>query len=236
MNRGFTLAELIVGLFLATLVAGLLTSTMFRAARTVELLLRQAEGAEILRVVTSLLEDELSQGRPGVDWALDGPRALRLRAFRGWARVCHPATNGSWVVRWMGDRAPDSARDSVLMLDPQGRWWPGVLEATGPAPSSLGYGECAPLSGESAATWRVSAEGPPSELIPLFVRYFESGRYSLEDGAFRYRRGSGARQPLTPEAVGPESGFQRIDNRVEVTLSLPRANRLVVWRLPWALP
>jgi hypothetical protein len=56
---------------------------------------------------------------------------------------------------------------------------------------------------------------------PSLVRLFESGEYHLADGALRYRRGGGGRQPLTPERLGLGSGFRALQNGVEVQIEFP---------------
>jgi hypothetical protein len=213
-----------VALFLAGFVAALVASLVAGSSRAVSDLMARSEAAETRRTVAALLHEELSIGREGRDWRLDGERAVVLRAFRGWARVCgRGADDGSLRVAWRGDRLPDPARDSILVLSEEGDWTPAALLHVGGAPASAHAAPCAPGPEERVADWRIS--GAPAE--PLLARYFETGRYSLEDGAFRYRRGTAGRQPLTPEVVAPASRFHlRPEGGIEVELHLrlgPRA-------------
>jgi hypothetical protein len=61
--------------------------------------------------------------------------------------------------------------------------------------------------------WKWHQGGAPA---PVLVRLYERGTYYLADGAFRYRRGAGGRQPLTPERVAPGSGFRPVVGGVEI--------------------
>ncbi len=222
-RAGHTLVELTVALFLAGFVAALVASLVAGSTRALADLLGRSEAAETRRTVAALLHEELSIGVEGRDWRLEGERAVVLRAFRGWARVCgRGAEEGSLRVAWRGDRLPDPARDSLLVLGAGGDWTPAALAHVGGAPASAFAAPCAAGPGERVADWRVSG-GPEAPLpeTPLLARYFETGRYSLEDGAFRYRRGTAGRQPLTPEVVAPASRFHPVPGGgIEVELHL----------------
>jgi len=201
-RAGHTLPELLVALFLAGIVGASVIALFTSSTRAVRQLVVRSEHAETRRTVAALLLEELSVGVYGRDWRLDGDRAVRLRAFRGYARVCAwtPATS-VLTVAWRGQRAPDPGRDSVLVLAGGGAagasgWSPADLAWIGAPPDP---DACSPQGGERLAGWRVTGFEPSDALL---LRFFEQGRYSLEDGAFRYRQGTAGRQPLTPEVVG----------------------------------
>lgn len=202
-RAGHTLPELAVALLLAGIVGAAVLALLTSSTHAVRQLLARSDQAEVRRTVAALLHEELSVGVAGRDWSVDGESAVRLRAFRGYARVCS-ADGGTLTVAWRGQRVPDPTRDSVLVLAGDGRWHPVDLAWEGAAPDP---GRCGPLAEEGilrerAGGWRLSGAVPGA---PLLLRYFEQGRYSLEDGAFRYRQGTGGRQPLTPELVAAAS-------------------------------
>jgi hypothetical protein len=208
-----------VALLLAGILGAAVMGLLFTSTQAVRQLLARSDQAEVRRTVAALLHEELSVGAAGRDWSVEGERAVRLRAFRGYARIC-ARDAGTLTVAWRGQRLPDPGRDSVLVLAADGAWHPADLVWVGAPPDPA---RCGPLGGEGvlperAGGWRLAGVLPEA---PLLLRYFEQGRYSLEDGAFRYRQGTGGRQPLTPEWVGSASGFHGAPEGVlEVELHL----------------
>jgi hypothetical protein len=175
----------------------------------------RAEGLETARTVWAVLDEELSSARHRRDWALDADGVLHLRAFRGFGRVCPNPEGAGLIVAFRGERLPELNRDSVLVLRADGEWVAAELAAVGPASAVSG---CAVEPAES--TLRVV--GPPEggEPAPVLMRIFERGTYHLENGAFRYRRGGGGRQPLTAERLGSSSGFSVMGEALEVYLEV----------------
>lgn len=110
--------------------------------------------------------------------------SVRTRAFRGGGPVCSE-NDGYLRVAYRGIRQPDPARDSVLLLGAAGATVHGLRTAARSP-------EC-----PDGIAVRMDPEPPAADGYALF---FETGTYSFSDGAFRYRRGQGGRQPLT-EAV-----------------------------------
>jgi hypothetical protein len=208
-RAGHTLPELVVALLLAGIVGAAVLALLTSSTQAVRQLLARSDQAEVRRTVAALLHEELSVGVAGRDWSVEGDRAVRLRAFRGYARVC--SEDGSTLtVAWRGQRLPDPIRDSVLVLAADGRWHPLDLAWEGAPPEPA---RCGPLAEEGilrerAAGWRLSGAVPGG--VPLLLRYFEQGRYSLEDRAFRYRQGTGGRQPLTPDLVAASSRMSAV--------------------------
>lgn len=225
-RRGFSLTELLTATVLSGILLSGLVALMERSAALLGNMVARSEAAEALRTTWVILDLELGAGAPGADWELEGETAIRLRAFRGVARVCDPdgagGADGTYEVAWRGWRAPDVARDSVLVLDAAGVWRAAALSGVGAA----GTG-CADEGGEVGATLRWEGSGAGR---PFLVRWFERGRYSLEDGAFRYRRGGEGRQPLTSERIGDGSGFAMDPEGLRVRVVLEPGG-VVAWRI-----
>jgi hypothetical protein len=206
--------ELLVALILAMLVLTGAVGFVVASMRWADRVAARADALETARSIWMILEEELRPGLQGRDWRLESEQAIELRAFRGVARVCG-LEGGRWSVAWRGVRAPDPVRDSVLALGADGGWRAAPLTGAW----SGGQG-CVLLPGETARLldWPGAAEP-----TPVVVRIFESGRYSVEDRAFRYRRGAGGRQPLTPERIDQASRFEAEGSGVRVFLEIDAA-------------
>ena len=187
-RAGFTLVELVLALLLTLLVANLTLRAHSGARRLLGAKLRQVERLQAHRSTRLVLRGELSAGAAGEDWVVYPPDSLHLRAYRGFGRVCATAPDSTFVLEWDGHRRPDPAKDSVLLLRSDGRWVPLDLlhvGATGPLCPGTAFG--------TTEVWTVS--GPTEQVV--LARLFEAGSYHVGDGALRYRRGAGGRQPLT---------------------------------------
>ncbi len=220
-RRGVLLVELLVAIALGGVVLGLLLRGIVEAARVMEWIALRVETQEAVRTVWVLLDEEVGAGLPQRDWEVTSDGVLALRGFRGFARSCdgESGAGGGLQVAWRGVRAPDPARDSLLVLGDDGGWRPA------PLPGFRSGGGCAEHPGERGGEVElppgVGGEGP------ILLRYFERGHYSIEGGALRYRRGNGGRQPLTLERFGPDSRVRRVGDGVEVHLEVvePTAGR-----------
>jgi type II secretory pathway component PulJ len=199
-RAGFTAVEALVSFLLVSLLlqAGwTLTAGIARASAAIA---ERAEGLAASRAVGWILQEELEGARAGSDVSTPAGDSIGVRAFRGTARVCAGSTARSLLVRWSGLRAPDPAKDSLLVLLSSGRWASRALAAR-----TAGSGECAG-SGGSLERWTLGDSVAPAAL----VRLFERGSYHLSDEALRYRIGAGGRQPLTPARFDPaRSGIVR---------------------------
>jgi prepilin-type N-terminal cleavage/methylation domain-containing protein len=225
---GFSLVELSVALVLTGLLFGALIPSMVRMSRALEARIHRSDWVDAVRVVANLLDDEVSMSVPGRDWVVEPDGGMRLRAFRGGARPCPGAPTMPFegvresLVRWQGERIPDPARDSLLVLTPNGQWHAVRLLAHDAISAP---GGCPLALGERWVRWRWEgplAQRPLPAFVPLYFRVYEVGRYSIEDRAFRYRRGTaGARNPLTLELFAPESRLRPIPGGVEADL-VPR--------------
>jgi hypothetical protein len=191
---GFSLLEALVSLLLLCLVCNG-AWLVFAKHRTAALRVAEvAEGLETVRIVGWVLSEELHGSRAGLDWWGEAGDSIGLRAFRGLGIVTDAdGPSEELLVCYRGLRQPDPAKDSILFLDGRGRWRAAAL-----AGRSAGSEPCAEHPGSTEERWQVS---PRPTTLPLLARVFESGVYSFTDDAFRYRRGLGGRQPITPERL-----------------------------------
>ena len=201
MRTGTTVAEVLVAVVCGLLIVQLSLAGLARV-RAVELrLTRRSETLAALRTSRVVLRRELRFGVRGIDWLDFAPDSIRLRAFRGVGVVC-PGGAGApdLLVAWSGTRAPQPAKDSVLLLTARGAWIRADLLNIRPTSD-----RCAADPRTDVARWHLSLA--PEESIVL-ARLFERGSYHVSGAALRYRRGRGGRQPLTPEAFDtPPSAF-----------------------------
>jgi hypothetical protein len=199
-RAGISLVELLVVLVLSGVLLGSALGLLSSLMRGVDRATVRWDRMEAARTVWVTVEREVRAGRPGRDWRIGSDGVLALRAFRGFARVCgSPSETGAHPAAWRGDRLPVPDRDSLLVLGADGGWRAGALTRW-----SEGEVGCTPEPGEREG-WMEWTGGDP--VPPVLVRGFEPGGYSFHQGAFRYARGGGPRQPLTPEIFGPESRF-----------------------------
>ena len=191
-RAGVSAPEVIVALLLGLLVVHMGLSTLARL-RTVQLrLASRADGLVAMRLASHVLRRELRDAVPGVDW-VQGGDSLTLRAFRGVAVLCpYEGPTDELTVAYRGDRRPDPAKDSVVLVDATGaRQLRALASVSSPAVACAAIGDSALLEG-----WRLDAPIPPGMLV---ARLYERGSYHLSGSALRYRRGASGRQPLTPE-------------------------------------
>jgi hypothetical protein len=195
-KRGFSVPEILVAVLLVALVVpgvwSLFAYHRNGALRTAH----EAEGLETVRTVGWLLAREVSGGRWGWEVREVGADSVVLRAFRGVATVLG---NGGGEERlrvcYGGVRRPAPEKDSVLLMGPDGGWRAFDLEDR-----VSGGGSCTGVRRGEVEIWTLGRT-PDLPDGSVLGRVFESGTYHLVEGAFRYRRGGGGRQPLTPERI-----------------------------------
>ncbi len=178
---GFTLVEVVVAALCTTLLLHFALSAQIRIANAVRVELVSLDAGSSLRTARAVVREETLWTAPGIDWVWPGSDSLRLRAMRGVANACD---DGSGLFAYEGLREPNPAKDSVLVMRPDGRWLPSRLAR------SERRGVC--------YEWLLDPEVSDALLVLLF----ESGSYHLVDGSLRYRTGRGGRQPIT----GPIGG------------------------------
>ncbi len=176
----------------------------------------KAEALETVRTAAWLLPEELSGGIPGRDWWVEGDSVV-LRAFRALGLVKAGSVQGPELMACVrGIRMPNPEKDSVLLLGVDGGWQAYELESRVRVAA-----ECTGVEGGWEERWTLSAE--PGD--PILGRIFELGSYHLADGALRYRRGAGGRQPLTPLRIRTGQFFQGVAEKGgfawEMSLSEP---------------
>ena len=191
-SRGATLLDAL----LAVLLGSLLLTAALRVLVGVQggtlALVARSDRLQAVRLTEAVARID-GPGRAGGE----SGESLEVQAFRGTGVAC-PVGGGLVVVR--GVRLPDPRKDSVRILGDDGRWRGHRLVSAEHRPEE----EC-PVSGPGRRQrWTMD---PEPEMPWVAGRYFERGSYHLADGALRYRRGRGGRQPLTPELLHPESRF-----------------------------
>lgn len=191
-RRGASIVEAIVALFLGLFVMHLGLLTMHRLDRFEERVSRRHDALLSARITRTVLRGELARGQPARDWSVAAD-SLALRAFRGMGVVCGaPASAGTLVVAYSGDRRPDPEKDSVELTHADGTT--SFARFDGAVPSSAACALATPA--ESVDEWTLDPPAPGGAVV---ARVFESGSYHLAGSALRYRIGAGGRQPLTPE-------------------------------------
>lgn len=194
-RRGFTVAEVLAVLLLLLVVLQIgwgLTAAVARAAVQVA---ERSESLAASRATAWILQEELEGVAAPDDVSAPAGDSVSLRAFRGTGRVCGAGAPADVLVRWSGTRAPDPAKDSVLVLGSDGAWTTRALAARALTPGGCGVGS--PAAAGVEERWGLDRPAPAA----LLLRVFERGSYHLADDAFRYRIGAGGRQPLTPANV-----------------------------------
>jgi hypothetical protein len=211
-HAGFTVLEALVALLLSSLIVSLALGALARQRAAVRVLGERGERLAAVRVARHVLGEEGRAAAGEGAWSV-GSDSLALRAFRGNALVCGTRAGvPELYVVVAGVRAPDPAKDSVLLVRLD-----GSVVARALVDRSSTSAPCA-LPGPGVERWVLSAPVPPDVVA---ARWFERGAYHLTAGALRYRRGLAGRQPLTPEVLRtPGSGFLAGPAGVSVALVL----------------
>jgi hypothetical protein len=213
-RRGVSVPEVLVALIVGLLVVhlGLATLASMRTAQTG--LSARSDALVALRVARHVLRRELRHGRGGLDWWAYAD-SIALRAFRGTALVCPGAPAADEIlVSYRGDRLPEPAKDSVLLLMADGSRQVRGLRSVS-TPDTV----CGVAADTLLALWRLEASVPAGGVL---ARIFERGSYHLSGSALRYRTGGGGRQPLTAQVWRtPPTGWAVDSTAVSVSL-VPR--------------
>jgi hypothetical protein len=166
------------------------------------------------RLAVTALSRDLRRGVAGRDWFDPVGDSLPLRAFRGWGLTCPGGDThrGVTVVAYRGERTPNPAKDSVLVLTGAG-WVPADLVHRSRTRQPL----CPDGLDSDTELWTLD---PP--LSGVLMRVFEHGSYHVAGGALRYRRGRGGRQPLTAEVFAGTSALEGTRGRILLRLDSDR--------------
>lgn len=207
---GWSLPEVMIALVLGLLIVHLGLDSLARMQSARSRIAVRTDALVALRVSRHVLRRELRLGTAERDWWVDGD-SLALRAFRGVGLVCVVDSTGAGLrVSYTGDRAPDPAKDSLLLYTDQGVVEARALVAVAAAPSP-----CAGLDSAEALALRLDRGAPSGAVL---AKLFERGTYHLTDAALRYRRGASGRQPLTPEVWSSSSGWRTSPERLGADL------------------
>jgi len=184
---------------------------------------RRAEVLAAVRTTRNVLHAETRVGDSARDGWSVASDSLAIRAFRGTALVCPFAEPSAEIlVRVEGTRLPDVSKDSVLVVGDGGVTMALKLESR-----SRAEGGCPHGPGGNLERWGLSGEVSPGSVV---ARYYERGSYHLADGALRYRRGAGGRQPLTPSVLDDrESVFEDRSGGVGVRLRTHESGEAPPW-------
>lgn len=193
-RRGFSIVEALTAMLLMVAVISAALPTLATLRHALARVTGEAELRETARTARYTLAQELRTGLAGIDWMAAGDSVV-LRAFRGTGVRCADAPPPAWAVRYSGLRRPDPAKDSVLVLAPDGVWRVAQLVRARSRPGACGQG----AGGEM---WELSPAVPGA----VVGRIFERGSYHVAAGAFRYRPGRGGRQPLTAQVLRTGAG------------------------------
>lgn len=199
---GSTLVEAIAVMMLTSILVAVMAGILMTQMRLARLAAEQAASAEAVRTTSAILSAEVRRATFAdvSAWSSD---SLALRGFRGTALPCGTGATGT-LVRYTGDRMPDPAKDSVLVISQSGETGT-VLHGWTPA-----AGGCVAHPGEAVLEIRTSGPVSPGSALLLF----ESGSYHMSSGALRYRIGGGGRQPLTTTILRhPYSRFTGVTTR-----------------------
>jgi len=194
---GFSVVEALLVILLAAAIIPAAWALLSKQRVVASMLVSRAEALEAVRTLSWILAEEVDGSLEGRDWMAMGEDSIHLRAFRGHALLDSAVPGQETVLAcFRGTRDPVPEKDSVLVLGVDGRWRAHDLLFRAPA-----FTDCEELiDGGSSERWTLS----PNPGAAVLARVFETGSYHLADGALRYRRGEGGRQPLTPEVI--ESG------------------------------
>ncbi len=230
-NRAGTSAvEVLVALLIGLFLLQAAMWTVARARTYHERLVLRSEALAAVRLAGTLLRMETSAGMEALDWGVRD-EVLTLRAFRGTGLVCGALSGSdSVIVSFNGYRRPDPSKDSVLLLYPDGPRQVIGLRDWAQAPGA----SCRGRALRSPVVLRLAAAAPAGSVV---ARVFERGAYSFSGRALRYRRGTGGRQPLTPELWESTTGWRVLGDRLEAELLhrrewSPAGERR--WRVPVA--
>jgi hypothetical protein len=193
---GLSLAELVVALWLSALVTAIVVALLHTESRLAGHAADRADVLEATRTAAAVLSADLAGLEPIADLYQLAPESLSLRVFRGTGIVCGFAGSDA-LVRYRGLRQPEPLKDSVLVLTASPVERADSLYDAAPAP-----GACPAAGSEEVYRIRLATTPADRDLLA----FFEPGSYHL-DGAFRYRRGAGGRQPVTADVFADSSRF-----------------------------
>lgn len=189
-RRGSSIVEALTAMLLIGAVTGAALQSLATLRSALASVTGDAEVRETARITRHTLAQELRMGLAGADWVAGAGDSVAVRAFRGMGVACAGATPSGWAVRYTGLRRPNSSKDSVLVLAPDGAWRVAKLVRARARRDACGPG----AAGE---VWELDPPVPGA----VVGRIFERGSYHVTAGAFRYRPGRGGRQPLTAQVL-----------------------------------
>jgi type II secretory pathway component PulJ len=196
---GWTVPEMLVALCLWGVVVALAAAASVSGLRRSVRQLSWLRLMDAVRTTDDALGSDLRLMAPSRDVDAWGGDSLALRVVRGGGVICRVEGDSVWVW-YRGLRAPDPAKDSLLLLGPGGENAVG-LDAARTSTDD----RCIPRAGHQLL--RLTAPGADAGVALIYER----GSYHVSRGALRYRRGRSGRQPLTDSVFDPASTFRLLD-------------------------
>jgi hypothetical protein len=197
-RAGKALAEVALSLPATVLIAGMLIGTVVGWARLAARAAVDEETRDAAWTAATVLGAELRSVHGPGDIRAAVAESVAIRAFRGNGIVCRPRDTSAHVA-WLGRRLPDPAKDSVLILGPDGERAARLVAAGTDAGCATG----------GRRGLRLDTGGPlPAGTLVLV---FETGAYHLDQGTLRYRSGAAGRQPVTAAVLGASRFHVRPD-------------------------
>jgi hypothetical protein len=187
MRQGSALLELLTATVLLMMLAAA-CAALIRADAMVVLAAQERSAVdEAHRIAAGVLSAEYRTAT-STDTRASARDSLSGRVFRGFAIVC-AQTAGKTVARYRGLRAPDAAKDSILIA--------GEDAVSDFRTTAVGRSTC-PAGQDEEIIAMTPARSLP---IGAALLFFETGSYYLSTNALRYRRGGEGRQPLTEDRL-----------------------------------
>ncbi|MEO5511846.1 MAG: hypothetical protein ABIS27_14550 [Longimicrobiales bacterium] len=185
---GYAVVEGIVVLGLSVLIGAALSAALLTQSRLARAVAERIAHNDAARMTLLVLPREIRLADPDRDVRASSADSLAGRWVRSSGTICASQGNLTWL-RLRGIRAPDPAKDSLLLVSSQ-QETVHVLSAF-----VRDQAHCAASADEQIYRTTLSAT-PPDGAVAMI---FESGTYYLSQRALRYRLGGEGRQPLTEE-------------------------------------
>ena len=219
-RRGFTLAELLVGLMLLALCAGVVVAVVRGAGRVASRSLAALTAGRTLLSLQTFLHEELRDGVSS-DVTPLGAAQLAMSRSIGDAMPCADSTGALLIAdsAWRGTRLPQGGRDDVLLLtDPVAETWlrlavDSVSSAQCPADLSPAIRLNVAVHSGTAAIARV--------VEPVELSAYRSG--TMDWFGLTPASHASAVQPFAGPLLTGATRFNWYSDRLEVAITLPNA-------------
>lgn len=204
IRAGRSLAELAAALAAGSILATLMATTLLLHVRTASLIAHATTTHDAFTLAEAVLGAE-TRDITDEDRTAIAADSLALRAFRATALVCD-TTGTLALVRWLGARLPETAKDSTVILR---GGTARIAPITAATPVADG---CTTRADERIVRIDAGTQLLPGDVLLVFER----GAYHLADRALRWRPAGATRQPLTADVLDGSSRFHATPVSVEL--------------------